>query len=206
MLTTAQQAQLKTLTGQNLLNLIFTHSPGDGKALADFQTATANAGPTVVLLKVSGSAGGVQSNLPEQIIGGFNPQSWPSGINNTPDDSARTAIIFNLTRATTQAQNRTNEGAPDSGIYQSSTGIGVAGFQFGGPPGDIMVHWELYWGTAENYSFGGTSGGTQITYGGSAPESPKKDWFQVLQIDVYGLAPNSSSSVQAPSGAKVIVK
>jgi hypothetical protein len=201
MLTTAQQSQLTAWLGQGPFTQIFTHVPGDGKVLADLLAATNGMGATFTVLTVSGSAFGVQSNLPVQLIGGYNPFGWVTGSHDTPADAQRTAFIFNLTNNTSQAQNLIAQGAPDSGKSQTVAASGTIGIQFGGPAGDIFLHWELYLGWATNYSYGGTSYGAPITFGGADPQNPSKDCFQVTQVDVYtfGFRP------QAPSNAKVTI-
>ena len=184
MLTHAQQAQLTNWLIPGAFTNIFTHVPGDGKLINDFMAATAGKGRTITLLHVAGSSFGVPSNLPPQVIGGFNPQSWTPGEHLTPTDAERTAFIFNLTNTTIQRQNLIGQGAVDSGKVQTIAAAAVIGFGFGGGNRDIMVHWELNQGWARNYSYGG-SGGAPITMGGAADNLPTDDTFQISRIEVY---------------------
>jgi hypothetical protein len=181
-------AQLGSWMGRRSFTSIFSHVPGDGKLVANFLSATASMGPTFTLVSISGSAYGVPSNLPPQIIGGYNPFSWIAGTVLTPHDAQRSAFIFNLTRNTTQSQNLKGQGAADSGKFQATGGGGAVGFKFGGQDGDIMVASDLNEGWATNYSYGGTSAAAPITYGGAVSLTPPKDSFQVNQLDVYTLS------------------
>jgi len=75
LLTTAGGTQLETWLGEGSLALtsIFSHQVGDLKTSLDFHTAADGQGRTFAIMEVLGINGG-----PNEIIGGYNPQSWNS--------------------------------------------------------------------------------------------------------------------------------
>ena len=168
LLTSAYASQLETWLGQGAITLtnIFDHTSGDGKTSVDFHTAADGKGPTISVIKVlNGSNGLIYDGnvypIGEQIIGGYNPQSWNSGSgsffptpNYTVADSERTAFLFNLTGGVKQDQKlstQTHNGI-DVGTEQTY-GSPLWGPIFGGGH-DLSVEGSLNLGSAYNISFG----------------------------------------------------
>ena len=207
LLTPTYQSQLEVWLGQGSLvfNKIFTKVAGDGQTATDFHNAVDNKGPTFVLLSVYGSAQGVPSNLPSQIVGGYNPQSWDRSTgwyHLTPNDADRTAFIFNLSYSTVQRQNLIGQGVDDFGAMQTFNWIDW-GPLFGGGHDLCAYSNQMEWGFARNYSYGGTIGSSPITYGGSADGLGDQDWFQVARFEVYTFTKATNTAPVASAGNNV---
>jgi hypothetical protein len=131
------------------------------------------------------------------VVGGYNPQSWNSSnsYNLTPNDPDRTAFIYNLTSSTIQRQNLTGEGASGSGAIQTFNAQNYYGLSFGGGIDLQVSHGaggpfaNLDYGLANNYSYGGTSGGDEIILGGPNFQDPhslsESSNFYVGDLEVY---------------------
>jgi hypothetical protein len=121
LLTSAYETQLENWFGQGdlVFTNIFTKTTGD--YAADFHTAVDGLGATFFLMHVAAEPNYPFSNISgSQIVGGYNPQSWKSdgSYNLTPNDSDRTAFIYNLTHGIIQRQNL-GSGPGNSGEYQT---------------------------------------------------------------------------------------
>jgi hypothetical protein len=134
------------------------------------------------------------SAIERQLIGGYNPHSWlySGGFNYTPLDSQRTAFLFNLTSMTIQEQNLIGQGAGGSGQYQTANNSSD-GPLFGGGF-DIYVASNLSDGSAQNYSYGGTSFFDNIIADGGFRTN-----FQYGKIEVFTIANVASDVVPEPS-------
>jgi hypothetical protein len=211
LLTSAHELQLETWFGQGNLTFsnIFTKVAGDGQDTQDFQNASYLKGATFTLLSVEGSVptgSPGDSNLPTQIIGGYNPQSWGIASSNgwilTPNDADRTAFIYNLTAGVIQRQNLIGEGRQTSGIPGMDSGAFQTaampfGPQFGGGS-DITVESLLETGSTFNYSYGGFSEFQPITFGGTTDGYSYIDRFQITRLEIYTF--ESSGSQAVPDG------
>lgn len=126
LLSPAYQAQLESWLGEGrlILNNIYTKATGDTSV--NFHKASDGKGRTFSVMEARNESGQTW------LVGGYNPQSWNSSgsYNMTPEDSQRTAFIFNLT--TGQRHKQTPKGyALDSiGAYQTFNDIN-AGPTFG---------------------------------------------------------------------------
>ena len=149
--------QLETWLGEGPLTLtnIFTKTVGGGQTANDFHTAADGQGRTFLVYEVLATQGNSQ-----QIIGGYNPQSWDSfnGYHITPNDVDRTAFLFNLTSLVRQDQRLNSEPLGD-GSRQTYNGTNY-GPSFGNGH-DIWVNPTLSFGYAFPYSYG--SGGIGTT-------------------------------------------
>lgn len=172
LLTLSHEIQLETWLGQG--NQAFTNifTSGVGDTGATFHAAVDNQGATFTLIEISGGA----YNLPLQIIGGYNPNSWLS--NNANVYTAPSAFIFNLT--TNLLQNYNNNG------YATYNGPG-SGPTFG-QGHDLVVHGDLQSGFSYNFSYG--SSHTQDITSANTFYNPT---FNVSKIEVYTIAPAGSS-------------
>jgi hypothetical protein len=173
LLTPAGGAQLESWLGEGPLALtsIFSRQVGDGKTSLDFHAAADGQGRTFVILEAL-TAGGQPAN---EIIGGYNPQSWrslPVGYNLTPTLADRTAAIFNLTDSVWRPQN-----ADASGIYQTYNAASY-GPSFGGGP-DLYVSASLSSGTLNRFSYG-LSGGNIL--GGATAQGVTFGRMEVFSI------------------------
>ncbi|HZZ80821.1 MAG TPA: PEP_CTERM-anchored TLD domain-containing protein [Gemmataceae bacterium] len=155
LLTTAEQTQLETWLGEGPLTLtnIFTKTAGDGQTSADFHAAVDGKGRTFTLIEVLPVNG-----YANQIIGGYDPQSWSSsgGYNITSSDADRTAFLFNLTTTTIERQAIGGY----QGQYQTYN-YSSYGPTFGGGH-DLYVSFDLASGYAFQYSYGSGYNSTNI--------------------------------------------
>lgn len=193
LLTTADQTQLESWLGQGNLAFtsIYTMAPGD--TTADFHAAVDGRGPTFVLMDIYGNGGIGSFNLIDQVVGGYDPQSWSSfGGYNEPAD--RNAFIFNLSYDIIESQNS----LPYQGQFQTYDGSTVgpafgAGFDLSAGIGFAGSGSGLGLGFADQYSY---SGGV-IVNGVAAYNSPNTsnyafgavDAFYVSALEVYTFAP-----------------
>jgi hypothetical protein len=186
LLTPANESQLEAWLGQGNLDFtnIFTKVQGDSQDNSMyFHSAADNKGATFVLLSVFGTWHDESpTNLPPQVIGGYNPQSWDAsknGFTETPNLADRTAFIFNLTNSTIQRQK-----LDVNGMWQTFNEAG-RGPTFGSG-WDITVEGALFYGSASNYSYGG-SNGSPITFGGE-DDLTYYDGFRIDRLEVYTFA------------------
>ncbi len=205
LLTPTYETKLEGWLGAGNLTCtnIFTKNIGDGQDSLDFHAAADFKGPTFVLYKV-GSYMGNESyyGLPQQVIGGYNPQSWTAGggFHVTPNDADRTAFLFNLTYDSIRRQRL----ADSYGNYQTyvSTGYGPT---FGGGH-DIWSNGTLEWGYSNLYSYGSGPYGGELTSGGYGSINGNQfDLFSILQLEVYTFeaapdgTPSGGGAVPEPS-------
>lgn len=175
--------------------LLFTKQPGNTES--DFHAAADGKGPTVSLMDVfiDGKLAG--------LIGGYDPVSWRSDTTFTMNgtDAGRTAFLFNLTTSTFQRQNLTGQGLPNSGQYQTdNTGLGPI---FGGG-WDLFVPADLTTGGyTNNYSYGGTSFGTNIL-GNSGVTSFSTGALEVYAVSAGTGAPEPSSAALGLGGGLLV--
>lgn len=173
LLTSAYETKLETWLNQGSITLtnIFDHAPDDGKTSVDFHAAADHKGPTITLIQVLENSSGIHwdastnsysyYSIGEQLIGGYNPQSWDSDghYHQTPDDDDRTAFLFNLTQddlsggvGVKQDQKLSTSAYGSQGKYQTYNAY-VVGPTFGGGH-DLWVNYSLTSGNAYSYSYG----------------------------------------------------
>lgn len=166
LLTSEYEEQLDIWLNQGSITLtnIFDHEPGDGKTSYDFHAAADGKGPTITLIQVLENSSGVHwdastnsyssYSIGEQLIGGYNPQSWDSDAyyHYTPDDDDRTAFLFNLTNSVKQDQKLSTSAYGSWGEYQTYNWSGY-GPIFGGGH-DLWVNGSLTSGYAYSLSYG----------------------------------------------------
>ena len=199
LLTAGYEAQIEAWLGQGdvAFSSLYTSQAGDDAA--DFHAAADGQGATIVLMKISGRGSAGTFDLPTQVIGGYNPQSWTSSavsgvtaMTQTPNDADRTAFIFNLTDTVIQRQNLSTEGLGNLGLYQANN-YALLGPSFGFS--DLAVWDTLLQGSASNRSYGGTTFGNEIVSGG--PNAGSVYYFNVEQLEVYRVpspVPDSGST------------
>lgn len=183
LLTADYEVQLEAWLGQGDLDFTKIYTKQAGDDATDFHTAIDGRGATFTLMSISGSGPFGTFALPQQVIGGYNPQSWSSisDWNITSNDSERTGFIYNLTFDILQRQNLIGEGSPDSGQYQTYNGL-YNGPTFGGGH-DLVASFDLSQGAANNYSYGGTSMGAEIFAGD--PNFQQHFYFDVDALEVW---------------------
>lgn len=185
LLTTAGGTQLETWLGEGSLALtsIFSHEVGDGKTSFNFHTAADGQGRTFAIMEVL-SVNGVAAN---EIIGGYNPQSWNSSglFNMTPNFADRTAAIFNLTDLVWRPQDTV-----PAGVFET---YNLEGPTFGGGF-DIYVHRSLSLGYVNPISYGGSVGVSIIGDTGSQS-------LEYGRMEVFTIAAASASNV--PDGGNM---
>lgn len=171
LLTPADQAQLAAWLGEGPLALTTVFSKTPGATAADFHAAADGKGRTFSVMEARNDAG--QSWL----VGGYNPQSWSSkgGFNLTPDESARTAFVFNLSASTKYGQLPDQSEGEDFGAFQTLNDAAYgpvfgAGFDLGVP---------------HNLSSGGTS--SILSYVSPTGKNP---YTSILDGSPYLLSPN----------------
>lgn len=115
LLTSANQTQLDSWLGQPGATLTNIFTKTAGATSQDFHTAVDGKGRTITLMEASNDAGQTW------LVGGYDPQSWSSagGFNFSPDGSARSAFIFNLSSGVKYAQTPNFGGPEDFGKYQT---------------------------------------------------------------------------------------
>lgn len=126
LLDEAKQAQLASWLGEGPLSLkaIYTKSAGDTSI--DFHKAADGKGRTFSVMEARNESGQTW------LVGGYNPQSWNSSgtYNMTPEDSQRTAFIFNLSTGQRHIQTPKSYALDSIGAYQTLNDIN-AGPTFG---------------------------------------------------------------------------
>ncbi|WP_240943554.1 PEP_CTERM-anchored TLD domain-containing protein [Janthinobacterium lividum] len=126
LLDSASQAQLASWLGEGPLSLkaIYTKSVGDTSF--DFHKASDGKGRTFSVMEARNESGQTW------LVGGYNPQSWNSSgtYNMTPEDSQRTAFIFNLSTGQRHIQTPKSYALDSIGAYQTLNDIN-AGPTFG---------------------------------------------------------------------------
>lgn len=194
LLTSTSETQLETWLGQGSLNFsnIFTKVAGDGQSSGAYHGAVDGQGATFTLLEISGGHPGGHDGV---ILGGYNPDSWSStsGWTMRLTEADRHAFIYNLTSGVKQNQNLNGQGWSgffSSGDYEVYNHASY-GPVFGGGY-DLSVTGGLENGSAYNFSYGGTSFGTNIT-----GDSGMNTTFSITRLEVYTV---SSAAVAVPDG------
>ncbi len=182
--------QLEGWLGEGSLTLtkIFSHTAGDGKTATDFHTAVDGKGRTFVVIELLATQGNTH-----QIIGGYDPQSWSSSgsYNITSADAERTAFLFNLTSGDIQRQKLSTDPNGNDGKYQTYDST-ILGPTFGGGY-DLSVGFSLNVGRAENYTYGTTAFGDDIT------GSPYSGGFHQLDLGTMEVFTIADAVVPEPS-------
>lgn len=167
-----------------VLTNIFSKTSSDGQTPLDFHAAVDGMGRTFSLLKITT---GIEVPI-EEVIGGYNPQSWNSsgGYNYTPTDAERTAFIFNLTWVEKQSQKLTSDPDGYAGEYQTYNNSDY-GPAFGGG-WDIGTHYQsLEAGYAYNYSYGPGHGADNIL--GILGDNPVVSTaFTIVSLEVFTIS------------------
>ena len=193
LLTLSDADQLESWLGEG--ELVFTNifikdplNPSANDSL-DFHAAVDGMGRTFSLIEVIDGSGNRQ-----QLIGGYNPQSWSSGggYNITPNDSERTAFIFDLTTPQIYYQ-RPESWASAPGSFQTYNWNGY-GPAFGGGH-DLVVDSSLTIGATYAYSYGPPAAGSLTGIQGWS--------ISVGQIEVFTIAAESTPLNPVPEPATV---
>lgn len=156
LLSAGDVTQLETWLGEGPLTLtnIFTKTVAGGENAAAFSAAADGQGRTFSIIEVLGY---------DQIIGGYNPQSWDSHdhYHMTPNDVDRTGFLFNLTSSVQLNQRLTTSPAGSTvGQYQTYN-RNTFGPTFGG--GHDIYTDNLVSGHVYNWSYGpGLIGSTNL--------------------------------------------
>ncbi len=162
LLTSASEAQLEAWLGGG--DRVFTniYTKASGHTAADFHAAADGKGPTISLMQIVIVEGSASDPDVGQIIGGYNPQSWASSHlwHFTPNDTDRTAFIFNLSTGVKLDQRLGSAGGNHYGQYQTYNhanwgpvfGIGR----------DAYAAYNLTNGSVTQRSYGNPAGGHTI--------------------------------------------
>jgi hypothetical protein len=196
LLTDAYETQLSAWLGQGSLNFtnIYTKSAGD--TAANFHAAVDGQGPTFVLMDIYGNAGFPSYYFADQIVGGFDPQSWSSieDYNYSWNPSDRTGFIYNLSTDTLQRQFLDGHG-----LFQTYNSSGY-GPTFGGGF-DLYTNAALSAGHAANDSYDSGIVGGQPIISGDPNYVPGitggYEYFNVGALEVYTFAPTSAAVPEA---------
>jgi len=206
LLTSDYGTQLGTWLGQGELAFtnIFTKEHGDGQTSFDFHAAADGQGPTFTLMQVSApdfdTRNGYGADLPTQVVGGYNPQSWFALDANNPNPSVdlnnfyasateagRTAFIFNLSDSVIQRQNVSADyDLGDEGGFQTYNAM-YWGPTFGAGF-DLASFNELESGSAYSYGYGTPVFQYSITSGATDPFL-NVDFFRIDRLEVYTFTP-----------------
>jgi hypothetical protein len=178
LLNGAYEAQLVTWINQGPLNFtsIFTKVAGDGQDAFDFHAATDDRGPIVALFDVTPfDPADSLYDSPEQLIGGFTLLNWDSSNiwPLSPNPADQNAFIFNLT----------------SGAIQRENSIPSAQIFSGAGSSDLSAEFNLEHGSAVHRFYGDPS----LT-SPSILANGLNDRFQIDRLEVYSVAPASSTS------------
>lgn len=194
LLTPAGGQQLETWLGEGALALtsIFSHQIGDGKTSHEFHAAADGQGRTFSILEVVSVLVNDTWQPANEVIGGYNPQSWKSsgGYNLTPNDADRTAAIFNLTDMVRRPQDPVLIDA--AGQYQTYNHPEY-GPTFGGGH-DIFVVGSLAWGHVNPFSYG-VSNGLNILGGNGF------QYVQYGRMEVFTIAADTAT---VPDGGRTL--
>lgn len=177
LLSSAYETQLESWLGEGDQDFTNVYTFATGDAAGDFHNAADNKGATFTLLKVM--AEGI-----EQVIGGYNPQSWDATINDyVYTDAAvnRTAFLFNLTDVVKLTQNSGSTGREQ--VYSAN----YFGPTFGGGNDLLNYDTETFGviGHAREYSYGQ---GTNVFGIGGGIDSI----FTITEFKVYTIATAST--------------
>jgi hypothetical protein len=210
LMTQAYANQLASWLGEGdlVLTNIFSHVAGDGQASSAFHTAADGQGRTIVLMQVNAgiyysydynSHQNYIADFPDQIIGGYNPQSWNNSgnWNITYYDPDRTAFIFNLSASVIQRQRLTSDAW--NWLYGSvqTNNAGNFGPVFG--LSDLTVYGNLNTGSVSQYSYSGP-GLHYPLYESNILGLPGQIYFSLGGMEVYTIA-NAPSAVPTPAAA-----
>lgn len=188
LLSPTYEAQLESWLGQGDLDFtaVFTKVSGDTKTSTDFHTAADGVGPTFTLMSLLGSSPsgirGLTSDLPAQVVGGYNPQSWDSaGSYHLTGPLNSNAFIYNLTNSTILYQDGPTWSANQT--YNSASYGPVFGAGY-----DLSAWANLEEGEAKSATYGSVVDGPPITFG-AIDGSATADSFGIVRIEVYTFAP-----------------
>lgn len=195
LMTPAYELQLEAWLGEGDLTLthVFTKASGDGLTSGDFHAAANGQGRTFTLVSAD-----LYGDGEPILIGGYNPSSWDSDSGwRLSSPTQRTALLFNLTTLTTQAQRTDVILGTDFGRFQTRNELGL-GPSFGGPDtqpdyADLLVDRTLETGSTRQFAYGPP--GPHFGYGapgidGREPSIPgDNSLFYVVALDVYRISP-----------------
>lgn len=201
LLSLANESQLETWLGQGDLSFtnIFTKVAGDGQQANAFHGAADGQGATFTLLEISGG----NPTHPTMIIGGYNQSSWNSttGFTMRLTESERLSFLFNLTSGVKQHQNLNGEGW--SGFYSSGDYETLNQASYGtvwGGGYDLYVNYGLEYGTAYNFSYGGTSYGTNIV-----GDTGGNSTFNIARMEIYTFSTNTAAVPETAGTAGLLL-
>jgi hypothetical protein len=194
-LSQADANQLETWLGEGPITItnVYTKTPGDDSYT--FHAAVDGKGRTFSVIEVLGgyNFSNPSQKLNQQVVGGYNPQSWNSTntYNLTPILIDRTAFLFNLTTTEKQTQN-----LDGTGLYQAFN------YEFSGPSfgsgNDLDVRSDLNNGYAYHASYGGAGLNSSITSGTSGIY----DELTIGRIEIYTI---SSADAVVPEPATLAI-
>ena len=126
LLSPGYKTQLETWLGEGRLSLTNIYTKASGDTSLDFHKASDGKGRTFSVMEARNESGQTW------LVGGYNPQSWNSSgsYNMTPEDSQRTAFIFNLSTGQRHVQTPKGYALDSIGAYQTFNDIN-AGPTFG---------------------------------------------------------------------------
>ena len=182
LLTQANANQLAAWLGQGDLTLtdVYSGTPGAGNSTG-FHTAVDGLGPTFSI---------IQTNL--GLVGGFDPIAWSSSgnYNVDPDDSGRTAFLFNLSTGLKFLQRSVSQGSigGDTGYYQTYNNSSY-GPTFGGGHDLGIPSANLSNGYAYSYSYGNGTNGANL-FGATGQLTS----FNIVRVEAYTFSPQATAT------------
>lgn len=203
-LTSANASQLETWLGEGPITItrIFTLVPGERDVPYQFHHAVDGKGRTFSVIQALSSSGDAsdpenRSILSDQIIGGYDPQSWDSnsGARFTPNIKDQTAFLFDLTSKVKLAQG----GAVKVQTYNSS----YTGINFGGH--SLVTNYNFSYGSAYgDWAANGWAYGPGLpALGGGSGEGANYDEFGIGNLEVFTIADTVKPVAPAPAALLV---
>ncbi len=118
LLSPGYKTQLETWLGEGRLSLTNIYTKAAGDTSLDFHKASDGKGRTFSIMEATNASGQTW------LVGGYNPQSWNSSgsYNMTPENSQRTAFIFNLSSGVIRSQTPRGYAIDTVGAYQTYNG------------------------------------------------------------------------------------
>lgn len=118
LLSPGYKTQLETWLGEGRLSLTNIYTKAAGDTSLDFHKASDGKGRTFSVMEATNASGQTW------LVGGYNPQSWNSSgsYNMTPDNSQRTAFLFNLSGGVIRRQTLRGYAIDTVGAYQTYNG------------------------------------------------------------------------------------
>lgn len=206
LLTPAYAAQVESWLNQGDLDFtnIFTKVQGDGQDSASFHAAADYHGPTITLMSTYALSPDYPSpTYPNQIIGGYNPQSWDTaGDHWVWSDAGRTAFLFNLASNQCLWQQLGGAQSPadldhmgsSDGLQQTVNQLGLGptwGFGY-----DLTANGSLEAGSAHYWGYGQHSGPITGLFD-PVEFLDQQVPFRIASIEIYTFTPAAPVSEAA---------